>query len=332
MDYPRERMNREGYGISKIVYLRALGAVIQSIREFRPDIVHAHYASSYGLLGALSRFHPYVLSVWGSDVFDFPRKSFMHRALLRYNFRAADRILSTSKIMVQEIGRYTHKTVQVTPFGIDLDQFKPASATRSGFRHGDIVIGTIKKMERIYGLEHLVRAFGIVKRNHPKLPLKLLLVGGGSLERSLKQLVRQLRLERETSFVGEVPISDIPLYHNMISIFASLSLSESFGVSVLEASACERPVVASCVGGLSEVVLHGKTGYLVPAHDSRGAAAALEKLILDSQLRTDMGRRGREFVRRNYNWSDSVAVMMDIYREFEEPPVLHQSNKAGRVL
>ena len=99
--------------LSKIKYLRVLSEIRDRIRSFRPDVLHAHYASSYGLLGALTGFHPYVISVWGSDVYDFPRKSPLHRLVLRYSLSRADRILSTSRAMAGETGNYTGKPIEV---------------------------------------------------------------------------------------------------------------------------------------------------------------------------------------------------------------------------
>ena len=77
-------MGKEG-NVSKLRYLKALPAVKKVIKGYKPDIVHAHYATSYGLLGALSGFHPLIISVWGSDIFNFPRKSFLHKGLIKFN-------------------------------------------------------------------------------------------------------------------------------------------------------------------------------------------------------------------------------------------------------
>ena len=150
-------------GFKKISYLKALPFLKKVIKKFKPDIVHAHYASSYGLLGALSGFHPYIISVWGSDVFDFPNISFLHKAILKYNLMQADTILSTSHVMAVETKKYTNKDIIVTPFGIDLDQFKPMKVA-SVFQDDDIVIGTVKTLEEKYGIEYLIRAFSIVQK------------------------------------------------------------------------------------------------------------------------------------------------------------------------
>ena len=298
----------------KLVYLKALPLLKQVIKAFGPDIVHAHYATSYGLLGALCGFRPYLLSVWGSDVFSFPNLSFLHRWLVRFNLSRADKVLSTSHVMALETNQYTAKPIEVTPFGIDLSVFKPETVV-SPFAPEDIVVGTIKTLEEKYGIEYLIRAFHHVRCRHPELPLKLLIVGGGSLEQNLKTLTRELKLDDCTKFTGRVPFDDIQKYHNMlsVSVFVSVCSSESFGVAILESCGCEKPVIVSNIGGLPEVVEDNITGIVVPPRDVAATANAIERLVLDVELRSLMGRAGRARVQRLYDWNANVTQMINIY-------------------
>ena len=284
------------------------------IGELEPALIHAHYATGYGTLAALADFHPTILSVWGSDVFDFPHQSRLHRRLLEFNLTRADRILSTSHVMAAETAKYTQKPIEVTPFGIDLEQFRP-QPVKSLFDPDDIVIGTVKTLEEKYGIEYLLRAFALLKPRHPQRSLKLLIVGGGSQEEYLKGLAQDLGIVTDTIFAGRVPHAETPRYQNMLTISVTLSDSESFGVAVLEASACAKPVVVSSVGGLPEVVEDGVTGYVVEPRNPGQAASAIERLLADEGLRERMGRAGRERVRRLYDWDASVAQMLGIYRE-----------------
>src|SRR5215831_15871596 len=112
--------------LSKLGYLAVWNAVRDRLTDVRPDVLHAHYATSYGLLGALAGFRPFIVSAWGADVFDFPRRSPLNAALLRFNLGRAHVIACTSLFMKAEVERYTHKTVEVTPFGVDTELFSPA--------------------------------------------------------------------------------------------------------------------------------------------------------------------------------------------------------------
>jgi len=300
--------------LGKTFYLMQLASLRKAIRTFLPDIVHAHYASSYGLLGALSGFHPFILSVWGSDVFEFPRISFLHRMILRFNLSKADKILSTSQAMARETNKYSKRDIEVTPFGVDLNHFKPQKVD-SLFNEEDIVIGMIKALEPIYGIRCLMQAFQIVKGSNPDLPLKLLIVGSGSEEMELKALAQQLAIQNDVIFTGRIPFSDVPRYHNMISIYVALSTFESFGVSVVEAQATEIPVIVSNVGGLPEVVDNGVTGIVIEPRNAVVAAQTIEYLVHNKALREKMGQSGRQRVIENYDWNDSLAQMIAIYQE-----------------
>lgn len=298
----------------KLNYLKALPSLRQTIKEFNPDVVHAHYATSYGLLGALCGFRPFVLSVWGADIFTFPNLSFLHRWLVRFNLSRADKVLSTSHVMALETNKYTSKSVEVTPFGVNLSQFRPYPVS-SPFTPEDIVIGTIKTLEEKYGIEYLIRAFHQVRRRNEALSLKLMIVGGGSLEKNLQALTEELGITDCTIFTGRVPFDEIPRYHNMLSVNVSVSIcnSESFGVAILESSACEKPVVVSNVGGLPEVVEDNVTGIVVPPRDVAATANAIERFVMDAELRLSMGRAGRARVQLLYDWDANVMQMIEIY-------------------
>jgi glycosyltransferase involved in cell wall biosynthesis len=292
------------------------------VQDVRPRFVHAHYASGYGTLARLVGFHPTVLSVWGADIYEFPRKSALHRWLMRKNLDFADRLLSTSRVMAEEVGRYTQKPIAVTPFGVDIHRFRPKTVA-SPFSTNDIVIGTVKTLDDKYGIDVLIRAFKIVRDANPHQPLKLLIVGGGPRERYLKILANQLGVMGSTVFTGAVPHGDVPDYFNMltVAVFPSTRDSESFGVSVIEAGACGRPVVVSRVGGLPEVVQDQVTGLVVERCNPFETAAAIEKLVLNPAMRMKMGEAGLLHVRKHYGWAQNVQQLLEIYDEMTEQRV-----------
>ena len=285
------------------------------VERIKPHLIHAHYASGYGTVAALAGFHPTLLSVWGSDVYDFPQQSRLRTKLLEFNLARADKILSTSHVMAKETSKYTDKPIDVTPFGVDLERFRP-QRLQSMFDPEDIVVGTVKALHENYGIEYLIRAFRLLKDRHPGLPLKLLIVGEGPQEADLKMLSKDLGLSKDTLFAGHVLHTDVPEYLNVFSVFVAVSIldRESFGVAVIEASACGKPVVVSDTGGLPEVVEDSVTGFLVPPSSPHETADAIEKLVLNESLRVRMGKAGRERIRRLYDWDANVDHMVNIYR------------------
>ncbi len=300
-------------GINKLKYLSALKFLKRSIDTFKPDVLHAHYASSYGLLGALSGFHPYIISVWGSDIFEFPYKSFIHKTIIKFNLKKADMICSTGHVMAEKIRKYTTKEPEILAFGINTDVFKK-SEPKLLFKNDDLVIGSIKSLEKIYGIDVLIKAFKIVKEKLSDRSLKLLIVGEGTQRNELERLVDKLTLRDRVLFIGRVNYDDIVAYHNRIDIFAMLSHMESFGVAALEASACQKPVVATNVGGIPEVVENEVTGFLIEPNNIIKAAKKIQKLIVNEDLRIEMGKKGREKVIRQYNLNKNVEHMLAVYK------------------
>jgi glycosyltransferase involved in cell wall biosynthesis len=297
--------------LSKAIFLKTIPNIKKLISKYVPDIVHAHFATSYGIMGVLSGFHPLIISVWGNDVYLFPQRSFLHKRIIQFNLNRADYILSTSHIMAKETSRYTNKPIVVTPFGVDLSIFQKRKKEK---KNAEIVIGTVKTLEDKYGIKYLLEVFELLVRKHKNL--KLLIVGGGTKETELIKLANKLGIEKLTTFQGKVDHDQVVNYHNQIDIevFPSIVDSESFGVSVVEASACEIPVVVSNVGGLPEVVEDGETGFVVPPKNVQMLANAIEKLLLNEELRVKMGKAGRDRVKRLYNLDNNLDQMIDVYR------------------
>jgi L-malate glycosyltransferase len=298
----------------KLLLYRYFPKLIHLIRKVKPDVLHAHYATSYGLLGALTFFHPFILSVWGSDILTFPERSYLHKKLIKFILNKADLILCTSRLLVDAVSKYKSQGVSQLPFGIDPEKFRNTGFIRSDNR--EIIIGTIKSLKKTYGIDILIKIFKRLKENNPDKSLKLLLGGVGPEEESLRKLCKDLQLEGYVEFTGNIPYDIVETIHNRISIFANLSLSESFGVAVLEASACEVPVVASDIGGLPEVVIDGITGFLVNLNNMDEITEAFQKLIDDDNLRLRMGQNGRNLVLEKYTWKKNIEEMINIYEEY----------------
>ena len=283
-------------------------------KQYKPDIIHAHYASRYGLLGTLTGVHPLIVSAWGSDIMEFPRKSFFHRLLLKYCLDKADFLTVTSRILREEIRKYTNKDVDTIAFGIDLERFRQP-AVEEGTTSNHLVVGTIRWLLSVYGIDTLIHSFKLLREREPSRKLELLIVGDGPEMCRLRRLCEELNVQEAVHFTGYVPPEETWKYHQQMSVFVALSRRESFGVAVLEASACGRPVVASDIGGLREVVVPGVTGFLVPPDSPREAAEAIGRLIESPALRSELGRNGRKWVEERYDWRKNVQEMMAVYRK-----------------
>lgn len=309
---PKAGINAESI-FTKLLYLKYINILKKNIKQFQPDILHAHYATSYGLVGALSGFHPFILSVWGADVYDFPMRSKFHKKIFQYNLKKADRILSTSNIMKEEISKYTSKEVIVTPFGVDVEKFKKKDYP--GKNKNVIHIGTIKPIEEKYGIIYIIEAAKLVIDRNPDRSYKFYLIGDGSDLNFYKNIINSKNLETYFEVTGRIPFAEISNYHNLMDIFLNVSIddSESFGVATVEAMACEKPVIVTNVGGLMEVVDRGKFGIVIPKKDANALADAIDKLIMDPEGTVQLGQRARQNVLDRYNWNENLEKMITIY-------------------
>lgn len=303
----------------KAAYLFCARSVRQMVQRVNPDILHALLATSYGWVGAVSGFHPFVISALGSEVVVCPQSLPFYGRLLRHNFKVADAVTATSDFLASLAQPFcpAGTTVETVAFGVDMELFTPGGRTYSNDEK--LAIGTVKILENNYGIERLIRAFAQVASRKRDLDVSLLIAGGGSLEQSLKKLAQRLGISQSITFTGNLPNAQVMDFLHLIDIFVSLPESESFGVSVVEASACGIPVVASNVGGLPEVVIDGNTGYLVHPFDTDAAADRIIELAANSSLRQDLGLAGRQFVEHKYDMASSGERMISVYERAASP-------------
>lgn len=186
--------------IRRIKYLALLPRIKKVIRAFRPDIIHAHYASSYGLLSLLTGFRPVLVSVWGTDIFRFPRLSPIHNLAMRYVLDRAALVFSTSKAMRKEARAYTGRPIVVTPFGVDTETYRPFHRP---FSKKVTTIGTIKGLREFYRIDLLLKAVADLSREIPaREDLRVLLVGDGPERGNLEGLATSLGIRNKIDFYG----------------------------------------------------------------------------------------------------------------------------------
>ena len=313
---PKTSQKSTGF-MGKIGYLTYLPRLRKCIRQFKPNVLHAHYASSYGLVGKLSGFQPFMVSVWGADVYDFPKSSWVNRKVLKSVLKSADHISSTSNSMAIETGKYTDKRIQTIPFGIDTSAFL-CPERKKILATDQIVIGNVKSLTPKYGTDYLIQTFHQLTVERPELNLKLLLVGGGSHMDEYKQLVRSLNLEDKVTFTGFIALEQVPMYHCKIDIFVSLSIldSESFGVSLVEAMASGSKIVASKVSGFKEVLRDCDSyGLMVSPKSVEEAKSAILKIIDNPVAAESRSQAALGIAKEHYEWHNNLSEMLDAYRQ-----------------
>ena len=238
--------------LAKLKYLTQGRRIRKLLKEIDADVVNVHYATSYGAAVALSGYRGYALSVWGADIYDFPKKSVLHRLLLKYSLSRAECLFSTSRAMARETRKYNRKKrIEITPFGVDVELFSPSkrSAVDRHFR-----IGIVKKLDPKYGIDVLLHAAAIIRSRRPEIGLSLVIAGTGPAEEGYHALAETLGLSDCVTWTGFIPQEEAARVwaDSDIAVIPSTLDSESFGVAAVEAEACGVPVVISDIPGLME--------------------------------------------------------------------------------
>lgn len=298
---------------SKLKYLKGFRLLEKINKNEKPDIIHAHYASSYGLLGSLLFRNNFLISTWGSDVYYFPRRSVLHSFLFRIILSRAKKIFSSSKIMAEELALYINRSkVRTVPFGIDAAKFDRKSSKSTS----EILnIGIIKSLEKVYNIDHLILAYRDFRKIRPEIKSRLLIFGDGTEEGNLKNLCEGLDCREEIIFKGRFAYSDIVKAHQLLDIEVYPSESESFGVAPLEAMASGNPVIAYDIMGLAEIIENGRTGILIKKGDIKGITDAIIRLFYDKKLWCEITENAAKDVSLKYDIKENTKLMIKHYED-----------------
>ena len=291
------------------------------------DLVHSHYWMS-GWVGARASRRwgvPHVVTFHtlmeikararvGED--DSPHRSEVERELMA----TADLITASSpheKSAMVRLYQAPEERIRVLSCGVDLSLFKPLDMEESRKRlglNGEKVILFVGRIEPIKGLDLLLQSVAAMEETH----IKALIVGGNMEQEAevvrLKEMAQSLGIEESLEFVGLVDQRELPVYYNAADVCLVPSYYESFGLVALEALACGTPVVASRVGGLSGVVHHGRTGYLVSGRCPEPYADSVEMIFSNKALQKSMGRAARERA-EGMGWEQVAQDTLQLYRE-----------------
>lgn len=296
--------------------------------KINPDVINVHYASGYGTLARKSKIGPILLSVWGSDVYDFPYENFVKNRILKKNINYASRLASTSFCMAEQLRKVMNNSklnIAVTPFGVDLELFDNSKFEKK--KDGTILLGNIKMLKPKYGISEFIKSVQLLLinlKNSGKEDLvkkiRVDIYGDGEQKSELENLIKELSLERVVYLKGKVPNSKVPKILNDFDVFCATSMldSESFGVAVVEAMAMGVPVVASDVDGFKEVVEDEKTGIIVKRGDEKEIANALERLVVNGELRREFAYNGRKRVEHYFDFDKNIDTMEKLYKDVME--------------
>lgn len=281
----------------------------QEIRTFNPDIIHVHNINIPLYQWLIVKDFPKtktVVTVWGDDIEEQTfRHSHLSRVIKRRILKRADVITAASKRLAKLTLEYAPiKKVEVVPFGVDLDRFKPRVVKIKN----PVVIGSVRHLRVTYGIDLMIKAVSLLKNKN-----WLLIIAGDGNQAPYKKLSRDLGISDKVKFLGEIKYADIPKVLRKIDLFLMPSRWEAFGVAAVEAEASGLPVVGTKVGGIPEVVADKRTGILVPREDFKALAKALDNLIAKPSEITRMSLASPLFVKEHFDWKSNTKDMFKIY-------------------
>jgi len=257
-----------------------LSGYVRAARRVEADLLHAHWLPS-GWVAARSG-RPYVVQVWGTDVELARRAPRLARGVLR----GARLVIAASTALADSARELGARQVEVIPSGVELPGEVGAEASPPEVLYAG-------RLSPEKGVEELLAA---------ARGMRLVVAGDGPLR------------ARVPGALGFVPHDELQQLYARAAIVACPSRREGFGVACLEAMAHGRPVVASSVGGLRDLVVDGETGLLVPPRDPAALRRALEQLLGDADLRRRLGTAGRERARARFSWDAVTDATLAAYR------------------
>jgi glycosyltransferase involved in cell wall biosynthesis len=282
----------------------AYRSLLHLLRELKPDVVHTHSAKA-GLLGRRAAWKagvPIVVhTIHGS--FHAYRNRWLNRLYTcaeRWAARHTTAFISVANAMTEQaIAAGLGPPAKFTTIysGMEVDRFLKAPAQRSvvraslGYADEDVVVGKVARLFDLKGHEYVIEAAREVVAQHPQA--RFLFVGDGILRDRLQHRIRRAGLTDRFHFTGLVPPEEIPGLLAAMDIVVHCSLREGLARVLPQALIVGRPVVCFDVDGANEVVLPGRTGFLVPARAVAPLANALCRLIVDPDLRARYAREGR---------------------------------------
>jgi spore coat protein SA len=309
--------------------------VAVSLRRREVDIVHIHnYSQFVPVIRGLNPRVKIILHMNGEWLTQLPYAETARRVQM------SDLVLGSSNYITQKIRdrfpQYAGRCHTVYN-GVDVDVFQQASATGNGALRNDtrtlLFVGRVSPEK---GVHVLLEAFAIAAAQDPRLelnivgyihalPIEFIVKASDEPDvaalveyyendygATLKKLVPE-HLGGRVHFLGPVPHADLPKYYRYADVLINPSFSESFGMSLVEAMASGKPVVATRVGGMTEIVGDGRCGVLVPRGDPHALADAILRVVGSDETRRQMGRSGRARAVSLYSWSQIAARILTLY-------------------
>lgn len=292
----------------------------RALQTFDFQIIHAHTLTPDGFASVFAGRilkKPVVVSARGSDVHTYPHRNAIAMQVARVAMKRCDRLIAVSRKLADQASELAtrHDPIEVVYNGVDVKLFAPCEdktlvRAKLGLPKRGMLALTVGALIREKGMGELIDAFEQVGRDRPELYLAV--VGGGPMRAELDALGKRIGEDR-IFLPGVVPNQRVADYMRAADVLIHPSHAEGLPNVVLEAMAAGLPVIATAVGGTPEVVVHGKTGFLIGVNDAKALRNSLRAILDDRDLALAMGMAGRARVVARHSWESNAREHIRIY-------------------
>jgi len=294
--------------------LRLSGKVKRILWREGFDVVHLHEPLLPALPVTVLR-HSHALNIGTFHAFQTRSLAYFYaKPILKRFFNKLHGRIAVSEAARDFISKYYKAEYTIIPNGIDLERFNPRVEPIRELLDGHLNVLFVGRLDKRKGLRYLLEAFPLVKAQVPEARL----VVAGAFSEKHQQRYESIACSLGISdiiFTGFLSSEDLVRYYRTSDVFCAPSTGgESFGIILLEAMAMGKPIVASDIPGYRDLVRHGEEGLLVTPKDPQSLAEALTRLLKNSQLRHEMGEKGK-LKSMGYSWPTIAAKLLSYYRE-----------------
>jgi glycosyltransferase involved in cell wall biosynthesis len=309
-------------GPKPLRYALGLVTVKRTLARLRPDLLHTHFLTGYGYWGVFSGYRPFLLTVWGDDVYVTPHQTALKNRLARRALVRADYVTGDSRDILDAcvaLGARPDR-VELVQWGVDFHRFHPGVPgdrvrERLGIpREAPVVLSTRSFTQPYYNIDLVVETAVRVRGAIPDV--HYVIAGNEGDDRRFREEAARRGVGEWMHWVGRVPHEDLPAYLGAATVFLTVPSVDATAVSLLEAMACGSAVVATSLPSAAEWIRDGETGLLVPPRDGNALVEAITRYLNDPGLRERVGTGAEGEVRARADHDRHMERMETIYRAF----------------
>lgn len=313
----RLRSNKWLFFLPFLYFLFGILSIIKISLKNKYDVIHVHWPFPQGILGIVAKIATrarLIYSIYGAEfalVVRVPFGKFIFSQLIK----RADSIIGISNYTANRIKEIEKVSVNIIPFNSPINEKRIGKYKKKKERPAKILF--VGRLIERKGIEYLILAMQQILK---KIDVHLDIVGQGPLFNDLRKKINNLSLDRKVTLWGKVDNARLHQMYLGCDVFVLPAIvdkwgdTEGLGVVLLEAMSFKKPVVASNIGGITDIVKNGETGLLVPQKDAQRLAWAIEKLLTNDKLRRMLSEKGYEHVKRNFNWNHIINKTIKLYQ------------------